>query len=217
MCGIIGSFSKNKIIELSKINSARGNKTYSLTVLSKEGYVISCDKQIGEFNQEVFEKVKDINIVEPYYILHIQSPTKVTKLDKETIHPAKQHSEYTETIDYLWHNGMIIERNMNIIKEKYSYDSNWDTGLILKMVTEDIDTLEEIEGSFGCLLLKDNNFYIFRNNIVPMYYDDDLNISSTEFENSTKLHSNIVYDIDLKNKKLNYFKQFKNEHNPYKF
>ena len=98
---------------------------------------------------------------------------------------------------------------MEKFKEKYSYDSNWDTGLILKMVTEDIDTLEEIEGSFGCLLLKDNNFYIFRNNIVPMYYDDDLNISSTEFENSTKLHSNIVYDIDLKNKKLNYFKQFK--------
>tara|TARA_R110001599_G_scaffold34323_1_gene109974 strand:+ start:97 stop:732 length:636 start_codon:yes stop_codon:yes gene_type:complete len=211
MCGIIGSFSKNKIIELSKINSTRGNKTFSLSVLNVDCEILRCVKVIGNFSESVFNEIDNLHNQELYYILHIQSPTKVTKITTQTIHPAIYDD------NYLWHNGMIIERNMNIIKEKYSYDSNWDTGLILKMVTEGIDTLEEIEGSFGCLLLKDNNFYIFRNNIVPMYYDDDLNISSTEFENSTKLNSNIVYDIDLKNKKLNYFKQFKNEHNPYKF
>lgn len=215
MCGIIGSFSKNKIIELSKINSTRGNKTFSLTVLSKEGRVESCEKRIGKFEQLVFEQVEHIEKNNPYYILHIQSPTKVTELSKETIHPAKQYG--LDSTDYLWHNGMIIERNMNTIKEKYEYESDWDTGLILKMVTDSFDNLTEIEGSFGCLLLKDNNLSIFRNNIIPMYCDDDLNISSAEFENSTKIHSNTVYGIDLKNKRLNHLKEFKNVHNPYKF
>lgn len=211
MCGIIGSFSKNKIIELTKINSTRGNKTFSLSVLNVDCEILRCVKEIGNFSESVFNEIDNLHNQELYYILHIQSPTKVTNITTQTIHPAIYDD------NYLWHNGMIIERNMNVIKEKYEYQSDWDTGLILKMVTSSFDNLTEIEGSFGCLLLKNNNLSIFRNNIIPMYCDDDLNISSAEFENSTKIHSNTVYGIDLKNKRLNHLKEFKNVHNPYKF
>lgn len=213
MCGIVGSLSKEKIKELAKLNSQRGNKTYSITVINNRNEVVYCNKTVGKFEDGVLESGIDFKVENPYYILHIQSPTKVTGNSLNTIHPATDNKNDT----HLWHNGMLLERNLNTIKEEYNYESDWDTGLLLEVVNSDYNNLKKVEGSFACLHLKDKTFTMFRNRITPLYIDEELNISSVPFNGSQNIEFNNVFEINLKTKKYSKIMDFDNAHNPYKF
>lgn len=211
MCGIIGSFNKDKLIELSLKNSARGNKAYSLTVIdSNTSLVYKEIKSKGLFSSEVFDKLGDIELLNVYYILHIQSPTAVTNLTEDTIHPAVNNNHK------IWHNGMLLPKTIDELNLKNNSNEQWDTKIILdELVNNGFDCLNGMEGSFGIIYSNGNKFYMFRNNIIPLFIDNDLNISSAKFENSNLIESNIIYEINFTDKQIIKFKQITNEHNPY--
>jgi len=205
MCGIIGSFSKDKIVELSALNSERGNKAFSLSVISGD---IAIRRVIGKFNPAILNDVED----DAYYILHIQSPTKLINLSTDTIHPSK-------IVDnYLWHNGMILENDLAEKKQKLKSTSNWDTELInLGIIQHGWSFLDTIEGSFACVSYSDYNIHIFRNQIVPLHIDNELNISSAPFKGGSLIEYNKIFYLDLINRTVEEIQKFNNTHNPYLF
>ena len=104
MCSIIGSFDKEKILELFELNKHRGNTTWSLAVINPKTLDLAVSKNSGPFDPNWFYTMASLEEKKRdeirYYLLHIQAPTtKVASL--KYIHPAENHDHY------LWHNGVI--------------------------------------------------------------------------------------------------------------
>jgi hypothetical protein len=57
--------------------------------------------------------------------------------------------------------------------------------------------------------------FVFRNEISPMFYDNDLNFSSTKFEGSKPLEPNKVFKLNLKYKQMTVVSFFSTLENPY--
>ena len=190
MCSLIGSFSKEKIVELVKLNLYRGQHSYSYTYYNPEDNTIQVNKGLGEIPLE------DIDIPAGHYcIAHMQAPTTENK-DINSVHPAQIGNSF------LWHNGIIkanwIEKRKNHIEvsEYPNRYNSWDTYLILRQYVED-GHLNDIDGTFSCIYYSPmEGLQLFRNLISPMFIDDNHNISSTKFENSQSLPANIVWTFN---------------------
>ena len=61
------------------------------------------------------------------------------------------------------------------------------------------------------------HIYIFRNEISPLFFDNNLNISSTEFENSEETEAGVMYKMNLHDKELEVIQRFETKENPYYF
>jgi hypothetical protein len=60
--------------------------------------------------------------------------------------------------------------------------------------------------------------HVFRNEIAPLFYDYDLNISSVRFEGSESLPPNRVFILDSENRELLETEfEFSTKENPYYF
>lgn len=190
MCSIIGSFSKEKIVELVKLNLYRGQHSYSYTYYNPEDNTIQVNRGLGEIPLE------DIDIPTGHYcIAHMQAPTTDNK-DINSVHPAQIGNSF------LWHNGIIkanwIEKRKNHIEvsEHPNRYNSWDTYLILRQYVEN-GHLNDIDGTFSCVYYSSmEGLQLFRNLISPMFIDDQHNISSTKFENSQSLPANIVWTFN---------------------
>ena len=202
MCGIIGSFDKEKLICLFELNKLRGNKTFSLLSI-KNNEIINKIRNIGAFNTNILNNIQFNN--ETYHIIHIQSPTEITELSKDNIHP----SEINNT--YLWHNGMLTSEQIK------KFNENWDTKIIHKLFLDDLNNLNNLEGSFSCVYFDIcRGILLFRNKISPMFIDDECNISSTQFINCKKTTPNTLYKLDFKEKKIIQTDiNFNNNYNPF--
>lgn len=208
MCGIIGSFSKEKIIELAILNEERGNKAFSFSIFDDWFKLHKIFRKVGKFDENFMKR----ELYGSYFILHIQSPTKITEITPDLIHPAS----FEENL--LWHNGMILDNCLKNLKTQLKEKTDWDTQIILTgLLKEGYNFLQKIEGSFACVYYNNGKINLFRNKIVPLYVDSELNISSSKFENSKEIESNMVYQIDFKNKQLIKVDKFENDHNPYNF
>ena len=204
MCAIVGSFDKDKLIELIKLNSYRGSHSFSVTMLDSIRIRV-VEKAFGEVD------IDKINIGPgEYCIVHIQAPTTSAK-DHSNIHPAQE--EYT----YLWHNGIIKAEHVKKMQAAYGNDINWDTELLLRAVNTSTDGLNEVDGSFSCLWYNGAGAFLFRNDISPMFIDDDLNISSTKFAGSRPTPANTILGMDIESKTLYNKGSFKTVYNPYYF
>jgi len=206
MCSIVGSFDKMKLKELIELNSYRGNHSYSLSeydISSNKLEII--DRDFGEFNYGLLDKLTPKN----YYIAHTQAPTTSIK-NKDSIHP----SQYLES--YLWHNGIIKEDYINTMQEKLFNKNNWDTALLNEFVYYGND-LGDVDGTFSCLGYYDKELILFRNEISPMFIDNNFNISSTKFQNSYPTIPNQISLMNFKTMELNPLKIFKTKENPYYF
>jgi glutamine phosphoribosylpyrophosphate amidotransferase len=205
MCGIIGSFSKGKINELGKLNKSRGNKVFSLSSI-KEGSM-DIKRELREF--DVVEEISG------YSVLHIQSPTKISSLTENDTHPVNINSS-----TYLWHNGMLLDSSIKFLQKELNEDREWDTFLLLKWLVKnnfDFNCLNNLEGSFACLLMKESDLYCFRNKISPLFIDNYLNISSTKFDGSKSITFNTIYRFDFSSLELEEISKFNCEYNPYNF
>ena len=203
MCGIVASFDKNKFNELMKLNSYRGNFSYSIMCfdyIKKE--VKSLYKMFGEYDENILNKFDFENV---YYIGHQQAPTGGLTKDQNRIHPSEIDNSF------LYHNGML----KNSFLLKYDWEKEWDTKLLHKLVLEDINNLDKIEGSFSCLYINNDEIKLFRNQLSPLYIDIDLNISSAKFENSKSTKENVIYNIDFKSKEIKIVSEFNNCENIY--
>jgi len=196
MCAIFGSFNKGKFKELHALNQYRGELSYSLTLIDSNSSVKNLKQESTKMPPS---DVDGLVMQEDDYILgHIQAPTSETS----NIHPARNG------VSLLWHNGIV----------KASKTEGWDTQWILdNLKKKSFSFLSEIDGSFACVYHAGYEFYIFRNEISPLFIDHDLNISSTRFEGSEALRPNIVFRVDLQNKRLTKTYEFKTLENPYFF
>ena len=196
MCAIIGSFNKNKMISLFELNAYRGELSNSISSFNNDGVVQNLNQYFGKFNEEHLNEHSE----DMFYIGHSQAPTTNTN----NIHPANIDNSL------LWHNG--------IIKQKDLTENVWDTEWLLKKILQQgWSILSEIDGSFACVLYKENKLYIFRNEISPLFIDEDLNISSTKFEGSDSIESNTVFELNLYSKSITNIETFTTKENPYFF
>jgi len=212
MCAIVGSFDKDKLIELIELNSYRGSHSYSISIYSRD-MLFSVKKEIGKINYN------DIFLIEGQYgIVHIQAPTTEAK-DEVNIHPARfRLSDRYYKWPALWHNGIIKSSHVKKMQVKYGIDTDWDTELLLRAyIEEGARGLSEIDGSFSCLYYDRACLFLFRNDISPMFYDKDLNISSTMFKESISTPANRILKLDLQSRALYNIGEFKTVENPYFF
>lgn len=198
MCAITGSFSKNKLKELYNLNTYRGELSYSLTTFKP----ISTDAQIQLLIQNEGkmpnELIDEMPLAEGnYMIAHSQAPTTET----DNIHPAV----YGDCL--LWHNGIIKQKEVG---------PTWDTLWLLdQIVNYKWGVLSSIDGTFACVYFNGKELFVFRNEISPLFIDDELNISSTKFDGCRPLTPNRVFNINLTDKSLKEVSYFTTKENPY--
>jgi asparagine synthetase B (glutamine-hydrolysing) len=210
MCGIIGSFSKEKLSELLDLNASRGQFSHSLTTIDPDTLECNPLQKFGKFDKDLLRHVRDGK----YMLAHIQAPTGGLIHDQSRIHPA------TIKKYLLWHNGILKNKEIQRLNTKYSTNIQWDTKLLLHSISRSgiIPTLKELDGAFACVLIEEyKSFKIFRNQTSPLYIGDNLDISSVEFEGSKMLPMNYVYNSNFKDKCFERRKPFLNQNTPYFF
>lgn len=216
MCAIVGSRDFDTLVNLVELNSYRGSHSHSFSLYDiSTGKMILCNRDFGmpDLRHMV---IPDNN----YAIVHIQAPTTEAK-DMNSIHPATSGNITNFTPDHaLWHNGIIKESVVKKFEPKYK--TKWDTKQILLSIIEQwgsFDALNEMDGAFSCLYYnKDQGkLFIFRNEISPMFIDDNLNISSTKFEGSKATDPNLVLQLDFTNSIIPVVGSFTTVENPYYF
>jgi len=207
MCAIVGSFNPQKLEELIKLNSYRGEHSYSLLEYNYEENIIEkLYKGFGEFN---FNLLKDLEYNSNYFIAHTQAPTTSGK-GYFNIHP----SESQDTL--LYHNGILKEDCILELQKDYSYNEHWDTRLLHYHIEEGKD-LSEIDGTFSCLHYNGDEWLLFRNEISPMFIDDDFNISSTGDKGFKPTTPNEEMKMKFGPRLLEKRYTFKTKENPYFF
>ena len=213
MCSIVGSFKKDKVIELCKLNEYRGCISHSICYydIDQPGLFYVC-KSYGPLDYTKLDEEPGM-----YIIVHQQAPTSDTRRD-EFIHPAQLPSDWA-----LWHNGILKQHEIERLQKEYDDDCPWDTGLLLLdvwlnyMKLHQIKPSSNIDGSFSCLLSDLQELYLFRNEIAPMFIDDEMTISSTAFEGSRSTEPNKTFAMNFKEKKLEEIANFQTFYNPYAF
>lgn len=139
-----------------------------------------------------------------YNIGHVQTPTSNSALK----HPA------INSCTKLWHNGIIKQSCMDEYPD-IVYDG-WDTMFLLKLIdTYGTSELSNVDGSFACVYNNGDNVFIFRNEIAPLYIDDELNLSSIKSEGMHMLPPNKVFCVNAIGE-LDVVAEFTTKNNPYK-
>lgn len=207
MCAIVGSFDKDKLLELVALNSYRGQHSYSISEYNAiERKLRLLCKEFGEFNLDGVELTKGC-----YYIAHTQAPTTEAKAH-DNIHPSIEADECM-----LWHNGIIKADCIEWLQEEVKMpNEKWDTKLLHEYLRYG-KNLSEINGTFSCLWYNLGQLYLFRNEISPMFIDGQMNISSTKFEYSYPTPANKLLVIDFENHLLDEIYSFNTKENPYFF
>ena len=209
MCSIIGSFSKDKLIELCELNKYRGTFSHSISYYNFEQHnFFSIMKTFGEIN---YDDIDEQNLKDGMYcVIHMQAPTGEDK-SEVNIHPAEINGHF------LWHNGILKDSTILALHEEFDYDTKWDSKLLLwKMIWD--GKPHDIDGSFSCLQYIPNGakgMYLFRNSLAPMFIDDDFNISSTRFAESRKTEAGVIYEFHPDRKQLIEVARFDTLNNPY--
>jgi len=200
MCSIIGSFKKDTLVDLCKLNKYRGAHSHSISYYNIVTGGISVQRGMGEVN---YNSIVETPLV--YMIVHMQAPTG----EKSNIHPAHFDGRF------LWHNGILKQSYIEQLREKLDEVCTWDTFLMLKSFVKDRESLDEFDGSLSCLLYDHEKLYLFRNEISPMFYDEKLNISSVMFNNSRSTPPNQLHHVDFNFSCLFAVKSFMTRFNPY--
>ena len=207
MCSIIGSFSREKLKELAKLNEYRGQYSHSLYVFDDNKQAVYKHKQKGALDIDAHVLPKG------YMIAHQQAPTYENK-NKDNIHP----SEIENT--YLWHNGIVKSSNIGYLKSLLNICESWDTRLIHLIFKAGLP-LDEIDGTFACVGVISNKMYFFTNEICPLFINSKGDISSTKFEDSKRLEPNIIHEVNYnsinRSIELTMKSKFKTKENPYFF
>lgn len=199
MCAIFASFDPIKLKDLHLLNSYRGELSYSVSTFRQDNDKINLQvlmKDRGKLDHALIDNIPGGN----YYVCHTQAPTAPSS----DIHPA------VVSDSLLWHNG--------IVKQGTIANVPWDTQYILTNIIDyGWSSLSRIDGTFACIGFIDSQLYVFRNEISPLFVDNDLNISSTKFEGSRSIPANKVLKFNLEFKMLDYITTFETVENPYYF
>ena len=214
MCAIFGSKNKEKFLELAELNQYRGYHAHSTTVFqtgalkhyhdAEKLKYITTNSGDGEFRDTISMSEDDV-LTMTYYLGHVQAPTT----DTSDTHPSNIKG------DLLWHNGIIKDYQVKYWKESYGL-LDWDTELLHRHILLNGD-LDNVDGTFSCVRYDKEHIYLFRNEISPLFYDEEMNISSTKFENAEETESGVMYKMNLHEKELEVMYRFETYENPYYF
>jgi hypothetical protein len=201
MCSISASKDKKLLLKLVDLNRYRGEESHSVSqfLYTDDGLDLkSQTKSYGPLDLDLLDGNWD------YCVVHQQAPTskEVNNTDLATgrfIHPAEKDKSY------LWHNGIIKEGK---------FEGDWDTEWLFDQALN--EDLNEVDGTFACMLYHENQIYVFRNEISPLF-KDSASFSSTKFEGSTPVVPNIMWKLDYGTGVLEEKWKFKTKENPYHF
>lgn len=205
MCALIGAQTKSDFERILKINRYRGEVNHSIALLKMDAdlcemaELVSVEGPYSSSNDDInFDRV-DYNFI----IGHTQAPTG----SLSAIHPAYYQGAY------LWHNGIVKQKDVK---------DEWDTHSILKgIVSKGFSHLSTVDGSFACFLLMDKKFYVFRNEICPLFWDPvKLTFSSTKLKDCCSIIApNKVFAVEKYNLNMSfrYVASFVTKENPYYF
>ena len=200
MCGIFASFDRVKLEQLFNLNYKRGQKGLSLNgfTIYKGGMVI------WESRHESDKLEIQPQFLSTYNICHVIAPTTTESL----YHPALREGSDTESEGFtaLWHNGILKEGTISML-QLADDTTDWDTQLMVNrlhnMPFEEMgDFLSALDGSFACLLYRDSQLFVFRNELVPLYCDNMLSLSSVKFKFSMSITPNVVWRMNFETNKL---------------
>jgi len=199
MCAITGSFSQNKLADLYRLNAYRGELSYSLSSFSFGEDSVRLETMMQDRDKMPEGLIKGLTGGDnKYFIAHSQAPTT----NANNIHPAV----YGDCM--LWHNGIIKQKNLT--------EGTWDTQWLLEQILNyGWSSLSRVDGTFACIMYNSGELFVFRNEISPMFYDKDMNFSSTKVEFAESLPPNKVFKINLKYKQLSPIAYFQTMENPY--
>jgi len=208
MCSIIASFSAEKFKELYTLNAYRGTLTSSFTVLDEDSEVVTLnrfddpDKMFKVIESSIFDGDTGC-----YFVGHSQAPTTANS----GIHPAEEGAAL------LWHNGIVKESDITAWNTRLNTNFVWDTELILHLYNlYGFSILSSIDGSFACIMHEHNNLFVFRNALAPLFYDKQLNISSTKFVGAKPLPADTVFKINIHTREITDWNiPFITKNNPY--
>ena len=213
MCAIFGSKNKDKFLELAELNQYRGNFAHSTTVFqtglfqhypdAERVVHVTTNTGEGEFKDSITMSEEEYKTT--YYLGHVQAPTT----DSVETHPSNING------DLLWHNGIIKDYQVQEWKQELG-NRDWDTELLHRHLVLGGD-LDNVDGTFSCARYTKDNIFLFRNEISPLFYDDDMNISSTKFDNSLETEAGVMYLMDLVKNNLEPQCRFETKENPYYF
>lgn len=204
MCGIFASFDRSKFIELGYKNAYRGSA--SCSVSHSDGKTVKVVRRVDR----TFDQMEISGDSGVYKLGHIQAPTTIADLSA-SVHPAAVGTSM------LWHNGIVKDFDVKRLQSELNTGEAWDTMLILKslLATDGWGVLSGINGSFACVMVEDNTIFVFRNEISPLFVDDELNMSSVKFEGCRSLPANKVFMLDLEQRAFLEVGDFATKENPY--
>ena len=225
MCAIFGSSDKDKFLELAKLNEYRGSTAWSCTIFTAckfkhyyEGINLVSSETV-EKNHFSMDMLIDLSAtINEYESVTKNDSGEVTYYLGHTQTPTTQSLEHHPSVygeDYLWHNGIIKESQREIWKKQYG-EVEWDTDLLHRHLILN-GSLSDVDGTFSCVRYRNKQLKVFRNEISPLFFDKELNISSVEFEDSKETESGFVYELDIQSKTLEKQNHFKTKENPYYF
>jgi len=197
MCSIIASFNREKFEELIKLNQHRGNFSFSYTELDTTIGNLPANqiKGYGEFEKLLINSERHL-----YKIGHVQAPTNGMIEDSNRIHPI-MNGESPNSM--LFHNGLLTPRGVKFLQHKLQTNETFDTRLLFEAIKEfGYDILDEVEGLFSCLHIRDGEIFIFRTKHGKLFIDEDMNVSSERFLGSKCIGYNRIYKLDLDKKHI---------------
>jgi hypothetical protein len=168
--------------------------------------IIQMIQDFGEFNYDVVDVAPD-----GYYIGHTQAPTGGLIKDPERIHPALHKDKF------LFHNGIIKQKDVERLKEEQQTDESWDSKLMLQEITNKglTPTLNTIDGSFACVYFDGSSIDVFRSAAGILFVGNDLDISSTKFDEAIRIEKDIIYSFDIGNRTITKYDDFTSKSAPY--
>lgn len=201
MCGIIGSSNKNTFKDLFDSNKERGNFAYGVMTIKIDNslnIIKDCD-----FNKEInFED----DVI--FYLGHLQSPTSTKReFNVETTHPFEYKGMY------LAHNGVLS--NFKTLKSTYFNSNNKDinevdSSIILPLIDKIglKETLEKLEGTFGCWLYNSNTSELFVFRSGSTLYTDGKNVSSKPINDWSMFEEGVIYRFNFTKLKYEKYEVF---------
>lgn len=200
---IIGSFSKDKIIEIAELNPP-GAVAHSVSCYDIENRgLFSINRGRGKLKYKMLDSDPSF-----YKILflqygedkHIQPTTDYDIYPSES--PRDNFYEHA-----LWFKGELKPKEIEKLQFEEDTKDDWGPDLLLKHVVR-YEAPVDVDGSFACVYCDGKDLFIFRNEFESMFIDQDMNISTVAFSGSTTTSANKMFKLDFKKKGLKQVDEF---------
>ena len=190
---IVGSFSKEKLLELCEFN--KPNSVYSIAEydMINKG-LCSVNRSTAPLYYTSFDGFP-IGADGIYTIVWQQEANK-------NIQPAEMNWHH------LWFDGEMKPQAIKSFKSDYSLKTDWPAYLLLQHILRCNGTPIHVDGTLACIYSDGRSLFLFRNEFGSLFIDHDFNLASIRFEGSQSVRPNEVLWMNFDTLKLRYIDEF---------